>query len=88
MLLPGSKHRKCDRLNCCDSITTICLPKSANGQILWDSAGIPVSKAYSGQFGYKVIGDGSGGAIISWIDGRAVPAKIYAQHVSAEGKAQ
>lgn len=56
------------------------------GVIQWAQNGVPISTANNGQ-GYPLsVGDGQGGAIICWPDGRnGINADIYAQRVDASG---
>jgi hypothetical protein len=56
------------------------------GGLLWDPEGVPLCLAPEGQTDPAIIGDGAGGAIVAWADGRTggYP-DIYAQHVSAAG---
>ena len=61
---------------------------NANGQALWQVGGVPVCIAVNGQYNIQIIGDGAGGAIFSWSDGRAVPTKVYAQRIGSEGGVQ
>jgi hypothetical protein len=58
---------------------------SASGQALWQVGGVPVDTAINGQYSIQIIGDGAGGAIFSWSDGRAVPTKVYAQRIGSGG---
>ncbi|MBV5313994.1 MAG: T9SS type A sorting domain-containing protein [Prolixibacteraceae bacterium] len=58
---------------------------NSNGLIMWQSGGIPVCKATNGQTDIQIIGDGSGGALISWTDSRDGIDKIYAQHINQGG---
>jgi hypothetical protein len=50
----------------------------------WPVDGLPVCTADGDQFYPAVLGDGQGGAIITWQDGRNGE-EIYAQHVTAAG---
>jgi hypothetical protein len=45
----------------------------------------PISTAANGQVGSMIIGDGSGGAIITWSDGRDGGGDIYAQRINNAG---
>jgi hypothetical protein len=58
------------------------------GKPLWKNNGQPVVDLKGPQFGQKIISDGKGGAIVSWIDRRvdSVKADIYAQRVTTSGK--
>lgn len=57
---------------------------SLNGNLLWDSNGIPISTASGTQMGCKVVEDGQGGGIIAWTDNRNFY-DIYAQRVDGAG---
>lgn len=52
---------------------------------LWVVDGVRVSSGIGDQKNARVIADGSGGAIVTWYDGRADLGDIYAQHVLASG---
>ncbi|MFC1780447.1 carboxypeptidase regulatory-like domain-containing protein [Patescibacteria group bacterium] len=60
-----------------------------NGNILWTIGGIEVCNHSADQsFNYLrnvVTSDGSGGAIISWIDERGADKDIYAQKINSDG---
>jgi hypothetical protein len=60
----------------------------ANGTVdpAWPSNGRGICMAVSNQTRARVLGDGSGGAFVAWLDARAgvIPA-LYAQHVLANG---
>ena len=53
----------------------------------WPSNGVSVSAAGGPQTSPTIVGDGSGGAIITWSDGRSVTTDfdIYAQHLLQSG---
>jgi hypothetical protein len=53
----------------------------------WGSGGVPVCVAVGGQYEPSVVGDGSGGAIVSWTDGRSGTSNVYAQRITAAGAA-
>ncbi len=59
-----------------------------SGTTLWRANGIPVSAAPGTQWYPKIAGDGAGGAVIVWADGREGAANndIYGQRVDAAGK--
>ncbi|MBF0634165.1 MAG: FG-GAP repeat protein [Nitrospinae bacterium] len=62
---------------------------NASGAVQWTADGVAVSTAAGGQQNPTTIGDGSGGAIITWQDHRsAVTADIYAQRINASGAVQ
>jgi len=50
----------------------------------WPTDGLPVCTADGDQFYPAVLGDGQGGAIVAWQDGRNGD-EIYAQHLTAAG---
>ncbi|MBU0502021.1 MAG: hypothetical protein KJ811_02095, partial [Candidatus Margulisbacteria bacterium] len=60
----------------------------SKGNLLWQQDGLPISTAASTQWYPQISGDGQGGAIIVWTDGRAGAAdnNIYAQHISTSGQ--
>ena len=59
-----------------------------DGVVQWDSNGIVVCDANSGQFHPVLVSDGAEGAIIAWYDYRLGASDIYAQHVNASGVCQ
>jgi len=65
----------------------------SSGTLLWDTNGIIIcSGTATDQGGPKITGDGSGGAIVAWMDGRNNVAgrddDLYAQRVNASGVIQ
>jgi hypothetical protein len=60
----------------------------ASGAPLWAANGIPLCTAVGGQFTVAMIPDGSGGAIVAWLDYRSGLQDIYAQRVNAAGVTQ
>ncbi len=57
----------------------------------WTADGVAVSAAANSQFNSQLISDGSGGAIITWIDSRTTATTgqdIYAQRVNSDGAVQ
>lgn len=60
---------------------------NANGVKLWDEDGVSVCVEPHLQDDFTSISDGNGGAIIVWEDWRSGNQDIYAQKLSAEGKA-
>lgn len=59
---------------------------NGSGAPVWPVDGRPVCTAINEQGSPEVVGDGSGGAIVSWIDFRnGVDLNIYAQRVNAFG---
>lgn len=64
----------------------------SNGIRLWENGagsddfdGIPISTATSCQLDPRIVGDGSGGAIVTWRDYRADSGNIYAQRIDWNG---
>ena len=60
----------------------------ATGAIQWALNGVAVCTALETQYYLQIIGDGSGGAIMAWIDKRSGSDEIYAQRIDAGGTAQ
>ena len=63
----------------------------ADGSALWDAGGIVVCAAQADQIYPRLNSDGSGGAIITWMDGRALDdydSEIYAQRIGGDGSIQ
>ena len=58
---------------------------SAGGAAMWAPNGIVISAAENDQIVPCIVSDGSGGAIISWVDGRSGELDIYARAVNAVG---
>jgi hypothetical protein len=58
-----------------------------DGRVLWAANGIPVSRDSSAQNDPRMVIDGSGGAIIAWMDQRHDGQDIYAQRINGAGKA-
>jgi hypothetical protein len=58
------------------------------GAMLWSVDGEVVCDDSDSQRGLSVIADGSGGAIVTWIDSRSVDDDIYAQRIDASGAPQ
>jgi hypothetical protein len=62
---------------------------SAGGMVQWTANGVAICTGAGDQlFPPTIIGDGSGGAIITWSDDRNGNADIYAQRISAGGGVQ
>ena len=61
-----------------------------NGTIQWQQAGVPICEAPKDQKNFSMVGDGSGGAIITWEDNRnsSTGSDIYAQRINANGQVQ
>jgi len=62
----------------------------ASGSIQWGTNGVDICTASTSQWYPQIIGDGSGGAIITWYDYRGTTKMldIYAQRVDASGSVQ
>jgi hypothetical protein len=58
---------------------------SAGGAAMWAPNGIVICAAENDQIVPCIVSDGSGGAIISWVDGRSGELDIYARAVNAVG---
>jgi hypothetical protein len=56
-----------------------------DGDTLWAADGIPVAIDTNWQSLPRIVGDGYGGAVITWVDERNGSDDIYAQHVDADG---
>ena len=63
---------------------------SAAGAILWAEAGLAICPYYDNQNYPAIVGDGAGGAIITWMDERDTPGvtNLYAQRLSGLGIAK
>ena len=57
----------------------------ASGSPLWAANGIPVCRAFNNQTEPQVIADGTGGAIVAWIDNRSGNTDIFVQRIDASG---
>ena len=55
------------------------------GNLLWTPGGVPICTASGDQNGCRIVADGSGGAVITWLDGRGADYNIYAQRVDPGG---
>jgi hypothetical protein len=61
----------------------------AQGELLWDAAGITVAGTSGGQYNATCVADGSGGVYVVWQDRRsALDYDIYAQRLTGGGVAQ
>jgi hypothetical protein len=61
---------------------------NGSGTVQWTSDGVPLSIAAGSQQYPRIISDGAGGAIITWLDGRNGNLDIYAQRINREGIVQ
>ena len=58
----------------------------ASGSVSWTVNGVPICTAVGDQDYPELVSDGSGGAIITWEDGRSAGNKdVYAQRIDASG---
>ncbi len=61
----------------------------SSGQALWTANGLPICTAPYSQFDSRIIGDGTGGATLSWRDYRdGDSTDIYAQRIDPGGQIQ
>jgi hypothetical protein len=60
----------------------------SSGTVLWATDGVPICTTKWGQESPRLVSDRTGGAIITWSDGRSDNWKIYAQRVDASGAVQ
>jgi len=60
---------------------------NADGDMLWDSNGVPICEATGVQISLNIVPDEAGGAIIVWNDERLSEVAFYAQRVSSQGQA-
>jgi hypothetical protein len=63
---------------------------SADGQIMWQADGIPVSPEVSISMGPMVgvpilISDDAGGALLAWVNNQVYPVELTVQRISADG---
>ncbi|MCU0640276.1 MAG: T9SS type A sorting domain-containing protein [Candidatus Krumholzibacteria bacterium] len=61
---------------------------NASGAVQWTADGVALSTAAGEQSVPKIISDGAGGAIVTWIDLRSGNYDIYAQRVNTSGFVQ
>lgn len=61
---------------------------NTNGVIQWATDGVAISDADLAQYAQTIVSDGSGGAIITWVDFRNGNSDIYAQRINASGVVQ
>ncbi|MFH1150469.1 MAG: DUF5719 family protein [Actinomycetota bacterium] len=59
-----------------------------SGEMLWGGSGVAICTAADNQTGIEMIPDGSGGAILCWIDARGADQDIYAMKVNSAGAVQ
>jgi hypothetical protein len=58
-----------------------------NGDVIWGADGIVVADMTGTPGGPKIVSDGAGGAIISWMNRNIVPWEVYAQRFDENGNA-
>ena len=58
---------------------------NSQGQLLWQTGGIPVCIANENQTYIKIVSDNSGGVYILWNDYRNYYWKLYGQHLDSQG---
>ncbi|MBU4387803.1 hypothetical protein KJ644_05075, partial [Candidatus Dependentiae bacterium] len=59
---------------------------NASGVVQWTEDGVAISTTMTNpQYPPQIVGDGSGGAIIAWWDGRFGNSDVYAQRINASG---
>jgi hypothetical protein len=66
-------------------IDIYCQRVDASGTLLWGSAGVSICSNLASKADLRMIGDGVGGAIIVWRDGRGADPDLYAQRINASG---
>ena len=72
-----------------DSTTDIYAQRiSSLGGTLWSNVGVAICTAVNQQRRPVIVADGLGGAIIAWIDERALGSDVYAQRINAAGVVQ
>ena len=60
---------------------------SADGIPRWTADGVALCRALGCQLNAVIVPDGAGGAIVAWQDGRTNESHVYAQRVTADGRA-
>jgi hypothetical protein len=61
---------------------------SASGAVLWTANGVAVCTEIGNQSDPQVVGDGAGGAVVTWADLRSGTSDIYAQRLNQYGVPQ
>lgn len=61
---------------------------SHEGHLLWQASGLPVSAPGQIHTSPRIVSDGNGGAIISWVDNQNGTLKHYIQKISSAGELQ
>jgi hypothetical protein len=57
----------------------------SNGSVLWPAGGVAICAASGDQNIPRLVPDGSGGAVIMWVDRRSGSAEVYLQRVASNG---
>ncbi len=57
----------------------------ASGTVMWTPDGVPICVSGQSQRYPELVSDGTGGAIITWVDYRTLDYEIYAQRVNGSG---
>jgi flagellar hook capping protein FlgD len=58
---------------------------SGSGQMVWTAGGVPVCTNIGVQEFPQIVADGTGGAVIAWVDHRGADADIYVQRLDPMG---
>jgi hypothetical protein len=58
---------------------------TGEGEVLWPTDGVPVDLALGDQYSAEIVPDGSGGAILAWVDTRNGDGDLYAQRIDGAG---
>lgn len=61
---------------------------NSSGVAQWTTDGVIICDSTGNQNSPLIVGDGAGGAIITWNDGRTVSPGVYAQRVNSSGVRQ
>ncbi|MFX1477355.1 MAG: hypothetical protein ACFFCI_04415 [Promethearchaeota archaeon] len=61
---------------------------NSSGDIQWINNGIPICTVSGSKTSLRIFSDGTGGAIIVWVDARSTNSGIYAQRVNSLGEIQ
>ena len=67
------------------NVNIYCQKVDLSGNRMWTSNGVLVSNAARNQINPNIVGDGSGGGIITWQDSLGGIWDVYAQHISSSG---
>ncbi len=69
------------------NVNIYCQKVDFNGNRLWTSNGVLISEASRNQINPNIVGDGIGGAIVTWQDSVAGIWDVFAQRISGSGSA-